>query len=60
MFFVSYWQNGRLEYSRIPMGKSAQQWLDTIPGAKFNALHATEEQARNEVEYEMNLAWNSY
>ncbi len=60
MFFVSYWRNGRLEYSRIPAGKTAQQFLRTIPDARFNAIHTTEEQARQEVEYEMDLAWNSY
>lgn len=60
MFFVSYWRNGRLEYASIPPGKTAQQLLDKIPGAQFNALHATEQQAREEVEYEMDLAFNSY
>lgn len=60
MFFVSYWRNGRLEYARIPEGKTAQQFLAAFPDARFNALHATEEQAREEVEYEMDLAWNSY
>lgn len=60
MFFVSYWRNGRLEYKSIPQGKTAQQLLDNIPGAQFNSLHATEEEAREEVEYEMDLAWNSY
>jgi hypothetical protein len=34
--------------------------LARIPGATFNSLHATEEQARDEVEYEMDLAWNAY
>ena len=60
MFFVSYWRNGRLEYTSIPPGKTAQQLLDKIPGATFNSLHATEEQAKEEVEYEMDLAWNAY
>ena len=60
MFFVSYWRNGRLEYTHIPEGKTAKQLLDKIPGAKFNALHATEDQAKDEVEYEMDLAYNAY
>ena len=60
MFFVSYWRNGRLEYTSIPPGKTAQQLLERIPGAKFNALHATEQPAREEVEYEMDLAFNAY
>jgi len=60
MFYVSYWRNSRLEYARIPNGKTAQQFLRTIPDARFNAIHTTEEQARQEVDYEMDLAWNSY
>lgn len=60
MFFVSYWRNGRLEYTSIPPEKTAQQVLEKIPGAAFNGLHATEDQARSEVEYEMDLAWNAY
>ena len=60
MACVSYWLDERLEYSEIPPGKTADQFLKTIPGAKFNALHPTVEQAREEVEYEMDLAWNSY
>lgn len=60
MFFVSYWRNGRLEYAAIPAGKTAQQLLATIPGASFNGLHMTEQQAKEEVEYEMDLAWNAY
>lgn len=60
MSFVSYWINGRLEYAELPPGKTADEFLRLRPGTKFNGLHATEEQAKDEVEYEMDLAWNSY
>ncbi len=60
MAWVSYWRNERLEFAEIPPGKTADQFLKSRPGATFNALHPTEEQARQEVEYEMDLAWNSY
>lgn len=60
MFFVSYWVDGRLHWAKLPPGKTADQFVRTIAGASFHAIHATEEQAKEEVEYEMDLAWNSY